>query len=136
MPSVNQVEIIGHLGAEPEARETKGGSSVANLRIATSEKWTDKSGEKQERTEWHRVSVFGKSAEFCTKYLHKGNLVRVVGSLRTSEYTDKDGNQRKSTEIVAQRVDNFSPKPGGASGSDSPSKHYEEPAEEDDNVPF
>ena len=104
MSSVNKVILIGNLGADPEVRYTQGGEPVCELRIATSEQWTDKQGQKQERTEWHTVSVWGKTAELCAQYLAKGRSVYVEGSLRTREYTDKEGANRKVWEVKATQV--------------------------------
>lgn len=104
MASVNRVILIGHLGADPEVRYTQGGQAVASLRIATSESWTDKDGQKQERTEWHQVSAWGKEAESCGQYLSKGRQVYVEGRLQTREYQDKEGVTRKVWEIRADRV--------------------------------
>ncbi len=99
---VNKVILIGNLGADPEVRYTGSGTAIISLRIATSEQWTDKqSGERQERTEWHRVKLFGKLAEIAGEYLKKGRQVYIEGSLRTDKYTDKDGIERYSTDIVA-----------------------------------
>ena len=98
---VNKVILIGNLGADPETRAMPSGSTVANLRIATSESWRDKtSGEQQERTEWHRVALFGRLAEIASEYLRKGSQVYIEGSLRTRKWQDKTGNDRYSTEIV------------------------------------
>lgn len=102
--SMNKAIIIGNLGADPEIRYTASGSPVANLRVATNEKWTDKSGAKQERTEWHRVVVFGPTADSCGKYLSKGRQVAIEGRIQTKEWKDKDGNKRYTTEIVAHNV--------------------------------
>ncbi len=89
---LNQVQIIGHLGRDPEVRYLQNGDAVCNLAIATTEKWKDKNtDEPQEATEWHRVSVFGKLADICGQYLHKGSLVYISGKLKTRKYTDKDG---------------------------------------------
>ncbi|MBU1483164.1 MAG: single-stranded DNA-binding protein [Gammaproteobacteria bacterium] len=104
MGSVNKVILIGNLGADPEVSQTQSGTSVAKLRMATNESWTDKSGNRQERTEWHRVTVWGKTAEHCGQSLSQGRQVYVEGRLQTSEYTDKEGITRKATEIVADRV--------------------------------
>ena len=94
MASVNRVFLIGNLGADPEVRYTSGGTAVANFRIATSEVWTDKaSGERQERTEWHNVTFFGRLAEIAGEYLRKGSQVYVEGSLRTEKWQDKNGNE-------------------------------------------
>lgn len=105
MASLNKAILIGNLGADPEVRYTQGGSVVANFRIATSEQWTDKnSGERQERTEWHRIVVWGKQAETCGEYLRKGRSVYLEGRIQTREWEDRDGNKRYTTEIVADRV--------------------------------
>ena len=104
MASVNKVIIIGNLGADPELRYTPGGQAVCDLRIATSDQWTDKSGERKEQTEWHRIVVWGKQAENCSQYLSKGRQVYVEGRLRTRQWDDKEGNKRYTTEIVAQTV--------------------------------
>ena len=112
MASVNKAIIIGNLGQDPEVRFTGSGQAVATLRIATSERWQDKSGQKTERTEWHRVIVWGKQAELCKEYLSKGRSVYIEGRLQTREWADKDGNKRYTTEIVAQRIQFL----GGAAG--------------------
>ncbi|MBI2091987.1 MAG: single-stranded DNA-binding protein [Deltaproteobacteria bacterium] len=104
MASLNKVMIIGNLGADPEVRSTGSGQSVATLRVATTERWMDKSGQKTERTEWHRVIVWGKQAELCKEYLSKGRQVYAEGRLQTREWTDKEGNKRYTTEVVAQRI--------------------------------
>lgn len=104
MASVNKVIILGNLGRDPETRYTTGGDAVTNLNIATSEQWKDKSGEKQERTEWHRVVLFGRQAEIAGEYLKKGRSVYIEGRLQTRKYTDKDGVEKYSTEIVADRM--------------------------------
>src|SRR5690242_18347885 len=99
---INKVIIVGNLGADPETRYTGSGTAITSLRIATSEQWTDKqSGEKQERTEWHRVKLFGKLAEIAGEYLKKGRQVYIEGSLRTDKYTDKSGVEKYSTDIIA-----------------------------------
>jgi single-strand DNA-binding protein len=104
MASVNKVILVGNLGADPEVRYTQGGEPVCELRLATSEQWTDKGGARQERTEWHAISVWGKTAELCGQYLAKGRSVYVEGSLRTREYTDKEGVNRKVWEVRADKV--------------------------------
>ena len=104
MSSVNRVILVGHLGADPDLRYTNGGTAVCSLRIATSEQWNDKDGNKQERTEWHQISVWGKSAEHCGQYLAKGRQVYVEGRLQSREYDDKEGVKRKVWEIQADRV--------------------------------
>ena len=102
---INKVILVGNLGAYPEVRYTAGGTAIASLSIATSEQWTDKqSGQKQERTEWHRVKLFGRLAEIAGEYLKKGRQVYVEGSLRTDKYTDKQGVERYSTDIIASEL--------------------------------
>ena len=102
--SVNKVLLIGRLGSNPEIRYTNTGTAVANFNLATSENWNDKSGQRQERTEWHRVVVWGKLAELCEKYLSKGRQCFVEGRLQTRSWDDKDGNKKYTTEIVATTV--------------------------------
>lgn len=104
MASVNKVILIGNLGKDPEVRYTQGGQAVCNFSIATSERWNDKDGAAQERTEWHNVTVWGKSAEHCGQYLAKGRSVYVEGKIQTREYQDKEGVTRKAVDIVANNV--------------------------------
>ncbi|MGH9867615.1 MAG: single-stranded DNA-binding protein [Candidatus Polarisedimenticolia bacterium] len=104
MASLNKVLLIGHLGRDPELRYTPGGAAVANFSLATNDVWMDKAGEKQERTEWHRIVVFGKQAEIAGQYLQKGKQVFVEGSLSTREWNDREGNKRQTTEVRALRV--------------------------------
>ncbi|MBZ4415210.1 single-stranded DNA-binding protein [Myxococcus sp. RHSTA-1-4] len=101
---VNKVILIGNLGADPEVRFTPGGQAVANFRIATSDSWTDKNGQKQERTEWHRIVVWGKLAELCGEYLKKGRQCYIEGRLQTREWTDKENRKNYTTEVVANSV--------------------------------
>lgn len=103
MASVNKVILIGKLGRDPEMRHTPSGAAVCTLNLATTETWSD-NGQKQERTEWHRVIVWGKQAENCAKYLAKGRAAFVEGRLQTRSWDDKDGQKRYATEIVAQTV--------------------------------
>lgn len=102
--SVNKAIIIGNLGSDPEKRVTGTGQTVVNFNVATNERWTDKSGQKQERTEWHRIVVWGQQGENCAQYLTKGRPVYIEGRIQTRQWDDKDGNKRYTTEIVAQRV--------------------------------
>src|SRR5512145_405961 len=105
MASVNKVILIGNLGADPETRYLPSGDAVTNIRIATSEKWKDKSGDQQEHTEWHRIAFFGKLAEIAGEYLKKGSPVYVEGRIRTRKWQDKEsGQDRYSTEIVANSM--------------------------------
>lgn len=116
MSSVNKVILVGNLGQNPEVRHTQGGQSVANFSIATNESWTDKSGAKQEKTEWHRIVVWGKAAEACGKYLSKGRPVYVEGKLQTRQWQDKDGQTKYTTEVNAQTVQFL----GGGKGEGAP----------------
>lgn len=101
---LNRVILLGNLGADPELRMTNGGTAVLNIRLATSETYLDRNKQRQERTEWHRVVIWGKRAEALGKILTKGDRILVEGSLRTSSYDDKDGNKRYTTEIVATNI--------------------------------
>jgi len=115
---VNKVILVGNLGADPETRAMPSGSSVANLRIATSESWRDKtSGEQQERTEWHRVALFGRLAEIASEYLRKGSQVYIEGSLRTRKWQDKQGVERFSTEIVGSELQMLGGRGGAGAGA-------------------
>ncbi|MBA2350845.1 MAG: single-stranded DNA-binding protein [Burkholderiales bacterium] len=104
MASVNKVILVGNLGRDPETRYTADNAAIANISVATTDTWKDKSGEKQERTEWHRVVFFGKLAEIAGEYLKKGSQVYVEGSLRTRKWQDKEGQEKYTTEIVADRM--------------------------------
>lgn len=113
MSSVNKVILIGHLGQDPEIRYAQSGDAIANISVATTESWKDKSsGEKKEQTEWHRVSAFGRLAEIIGEYLKKGSQVYIEGSLRTRKYTDKDGIERYATEIRAAEMRMLGAGPG------------------------
>jgi single-strand DNA-binding protein len=117
---VNKVILIGNLGAPPELRYTPGGQAVANFRIATNEKWTDKSGQSQERTEWHRIVVWGKLAELCNQYLTKGRQVYVEGRMQTREWLDKENKKNYTTEVVAQQVTFLGGRDGASAGRGGP----------------
>ncbi len=111
---VNRVILVGNLGADPEKRTTQGGTVITSIRVATGESWKDKAtGETQERTEWHRVKFFGRLAEIAAEYLRKGAQVYVEGSLRTDKYTDKDGIERYSTDIIAGEMQMLGSRQGG-----------------------
>jgi single-strand DNA-binding protein len=125
MASVNKVILIGNLGRDPEIRYMPSGDAVANLRIATTDKFKDRSGEQQEVTEWHSVAFFGKQAEICGQYLKKGSQVYVEGSLRTRKWQDKDGNDRYTTEIRGDRMQMLGSRGGGGGGMTD----FEAPAE-------
>lgn len=104
MSGVNKVILIGNLGADPEVRYTASGQAVANLRLATTERWVNKSGERTEQTEWHRVVAWGKLAETCGQYLQKGKQIYVEGKIRTRQWQDQTGQKRYTTEIVANNL--------------------------------
>lgn len=126
MASINKVFILGNLGADPETRYTTDGSAIANMRIATTRYWKDKRGERQEETEWHRVVAFGQTAEVASEFLQKGSPVHIEGYLRTRKWTDKDGNDRYSTEIVCDRLTLI----GGRGNKDDDDRPERKPAKE------
>lgn len=115
---INKVIIVGYLGKDPEVRDTQGGQTVANFSVAVSESWKDRDGERQERTEWFRVVVWGAQAESCGQHLSKGSQVYVEGKLQTRKWTDRDGQERYATEVNAQRVLFLSRADGGGGGSE------------------
>ena len=104
MGSVNKVILVGNLGRDAELRYTPGGAAVAKFSVATTEVWNDKAGQRQERTEWHNIDLWGKQAESLSEYLVKGKQVYVEGRLQTDEYTDKEGQKRKATKVRCERV--------------------------------
>lgn len=147
---VNKVILIGHLGADPETRAMPSGMTVANIRMATSESFKDKSGEWQERTEWHNVALFGRMGEVAGEYLRKGSQVYVEGRLRTRKWQDKQGNDRYTTEIVANDMQMLGGRGGAGGGRDSGEAREDRPVREvaepvtssterdgfDDDIPF
>ena len=142
MAGINKVILIGRLGSDPEVRYTPSGVAVANFNIATSEEWKDKdSGEKRERTEWHRIVVWRRLGEICGEYLSKGRQVYVEGRLQTRDWEDRDGNKRYTTEIVANDVQflgsrdsSESGRPRGTGSADFQRGPAQGP--EDDDIPF
>lgn len=155
MASVNKVILVGNLGRDPETRYSPDGAAITNVTLATSDRWKDKaSGEMKEATEWHRVVFFGRLAEIAGEYLKKGRSVYVEGRLRTRKWTDKDGHERYTTEIVADNMQMLGSREGmgggdfddsaaparGAGGRDSGSRPAPRPApniaEMDDDIPF
>ena len=124
MASVNKVILVGNLGRDPDMRYLPSGEAVANLAIATTDKYKDKTGQMVEQTEWHRVSFFGRTAEVCGQYLKKGSQVYVEGSIRTRKYTDKEGVEKYATEIRGDRMQMLGGKGGGGM------------ADMDDDIPF
>jgi single-strand DNA-binding protein len=143
MAGINKAILIGNLGRDPELRYTAGGTAVANFTLATTESWNNnKSGQREERTEWHRVVAWGRTAELCAQYLSKGRTVYIEGRIQSREWEDKEGQKRKTTEVVANTVQ-FLGSPRGAGGGreagtgggtaeepDSP------PAPADEDIPF
>jgi len=129
--AVNKVILIGNLGRDPEIRYTTGGQAVANFTIATTEKYTNKSGERQEDTEWHRIVAWGRLAEICGEYLSKGRMVYIEGSIKTRSWEDKEGNTRYTTEIVARNMQML----GGQGGQGGQGGRSEAPASKDDKMP-
>jgi single-strand DNA-binding protein len=146
MGSVNKVILVGNLGRDAELRYTPGGAAVAKFSIATTEMWNDKAGQRQERTEWHNIDLWGKQAETLSEYLVKGKQVYVEGRLQTDEYTDKEGTKRKSTKVRCDRVVLLGGGGGGRnqsidrSGGDSMASHAPAPDMgeplSDDDIPF
>ena len=126
MSGVNKVFIVGHLGKNPEIKYMPNGKAVCNFSVATSEKWTDAIGQKQEKTEWHNIVVFEKQAENCGKYIEKGSLVCVEGKLQTRSWDDKDGNKKYKTEIIANSV-TFLSKTEGQTQSQPGERSTQEP---------
>lgn len=139
---LNQAQIIGHLGRDPEVRHLPSGEAVANFTIATTEKWRDKtSGESKESTEWHNISCFGRLAEIVGQYLHKGSLVYVSGKIKTRKYQDKDGVDKYATSIQCQELKMLGGKP--SNGEQSQQHHQLKPAPApsgfdnmEDDIPF
>ena len=137
MASVNKVILIGHLGRDPEVKYTQSGTAVANLSLATNEVWTDKAGQKQERTEWHRVVVWGKQAQVLSEHLGKGKQIYVEGSLQTRSWDDREGNKRYTTEIRATRVLMLGRAEGSKMTGEAPIADVEmAPDATDEEVPF
>lgn len=138
MASVNKVILVGHLGRDPEMRYTPGGQPVTNFSIATDESYTGKDGQKVEKTEWHRIVVWGKQAEFCGNYLAKGRMVYVEGKLETRKWTDKDGAEKYTTEIKADRVVGLDKRGDGGQAAPTPEPAYtgRKDMDELDGAPF
>lgn len=118
MAGVNKAILVGRLGGDPEIRYTANGKAVANFNVATSENWKGQDGQRQERTEWHRIVTFGKLAEICGEYLAKGKMVYVEGRIQTRQWDDRDGNKRYTTEIVCNEMQMLGGKGEGGGGGD------------------
>lgn len=144
MASVNKAIILGNIGKDPEVRYSASGEAICNITVATSENWKDKAtGEKKELTEWHRISFFGKLAEICGQYLKKGSQVYVEGSIRTRKWTDKDGQERYTTEIRGDEMKMLGGKSDGTpqeaqkqTASGQPAKKHSHGDELDSDIPF
>lgn len=137
MRSYNRILIIGNLGGEPEVRMTPGGTKVANLRVATNERWTDRNGQAQEHTEWFSVVLYGRVAEIAEKYLHKGSRVFIEGSLRTRKWQDREGKDRFTTEVRAFNMVMLDPRAELPEEAPVPAEDLP-PSEEggEDDIPF
>ncbi len=137
MAGVNKVILIGNLGADPEIRYTPGGVAVANLRLATTENWTNKEGQRETRTEWHRVVAFGRLAEICGEHLSKGRQIFIEGRIQTRQWEDRDGIKRYTTEIIATTMQMLGrPEDRSApTAEDKPAGAEPAPSEPDD-IPF
>jgi single-strand DNA-binding protein len=141
---LNKVILIGNLGRDPEVRYTPGGLAVANFSMATSETWTNKEGEKETRTEWHRIVAWGKLGEICGEYLSKGKQVYIEGRIQTREWEDKEGNKRYTTEIIALQMLMLGSRESADESRPSPSSDMETPnlpeppisKTKDDDIPF
>ena len=120
---INKVILVGNLGNDPDVKATQGGTTITTISVATSEQWKDKqTGQAQERTEWHRVKFFGRLAEIAGDYLRKGSQVYIEGSLRTDKYTDKNGIERYTTDIIANEMQMLGGRGGDAGGGDRPQR--------------
>jgi len=138
--SLNKVSLIGNLGRDPELRFTQGGRAVANFSMATTDSWQDKEGNNQERTEWHKIVVFGKLAEICNQYLSKGRQIYIEGRLQTRDYEDRDGNKRYVTEVVANEMIMLGGRGDSGGRSETSNNYSKEPPPDDhgkdDEIPF
>ncbi len=139
MAAVNKVILIGNLGRDPEIRYTKSGQAVSSFSLATTEKWKNKNGDREEKTEWHRIVAWGKLGEICGEYLTKGKQVYIEGRLQTRDWEDKDGNKRTTTEIVASNMVMLS-QAGGSGTSEGPVTNRggggADAEFEDEDIPF
>src|SRR5512144_359760 len=143
MASLNKVMLIGNLGKDPEVRYTAAGTAVASFSVATSEKFKNKNGEWEEKTEWHNVTLWARLAEIAGEYLAKGKTVYIEGRLQTRKWQDKDGRDRYTTEVVSEKMQMLSAKgdggrAGGGRGGREPAAAYDDPVSynQDDDIPF
>lgn len=140
---LNKAMLIGNVGQDPEIRYTPGGDAVANLSVATSEKWKDKQGDKQEKTEWHRIVAFGRRAEVIGEYVTKGSKLYIEGKLQTKKWQDQSGNNRYTTEIIADKIQMLGGNSDGGQQQRAPQQQRQQPAQQqesapdfDDDIPF
>lgn len=138
MSSINKVILVGRLGRDPETRHTSSGKAVCNFSIATDETWKDNSGERQKKTEWHKIVAWGKLAEVCQQYLKKGALVYIEGRIESRDWEDKEGQKRTSFEIVADTMRILSDKSDKSAGASAPasSKRFASTTIADEDIPF
>lgn len=138
MRGVNKVIVVGNLGQDPKTAYMPSGSAVTKISVATSESWKDKqTGEQQERTEWHRITMFGRLAEIAAEYLKKGAQVYIEGKLRTNKWQDKDGNDRWTTEIIADQMQMLGSKASDSASTQQPASAPQESSKDfDDDIPF
>jgi single-strand DNA-binding protein len=136
MASLNKVLLIGNTGRDPEVRYTASGTAVASFSLATSEKFKNKGGEWEERTEWHNIILWGRLAEIAGEYLTKGKTVFIEGRLQTRKWQDRDGKDRFTTEIVGEKMQMLSRKEGNGRTEEAPSQGEQTPPPSDDEIPF
>jgi single-strand DNA-binding protein len=140
MASLNKAILIGRLGGDPVKRYTPSGQPVVTFRLATTENWTNREGQKEQRTEWHNIVVWGKLADICDQYLSKGRLVYIEGRIQTREWEDREGNRRWTTEIIANQMQMLGPPPGDVTASavseEPPPPLEEQSVDTEDDIPF
>jgi single-strand DNA-binding protein len=136
MASVNKAILIGNLGRDPEIRYTPSGQAVASFTIATTDKWRDKDGQMQERTDWHNIVCWGRQAEIANQYLKKGRPVYIEGRIQNRSYDDKEGNKRYISEVIVQRLQFLGGKPGESTAQQETPEAPPETAGEEDDLPF
>ncbi len=136
MASLNKVLLIATLGKDPEIRYTASGTAVASFSVATNERYKNKGGEWEERTEWHNITLWGRLAEIAGEYLAKGKSVYIEGRLQTRKWQDRDGKDRYTTEIVGERIQMLSRKDSGSEGDPPPDSFYQQPGTNGDDIPF
>lgn len=136
MSGINKAIILGNIGNDPETKYTQDGKAITSFSVATSEKWKDKNGQPNEKTEWHRITCFGKLAEIAEKYLKKGSKVYIEGSIKTDKWKDKDGNDRYTTGIIAKEMQMLDSKESSDSRNNSFNQTNNAPDLDDGSIPF